>query len=176
MEASKLSARKRKFVELYALSKNGQQAATQAGYSSRTASSQASRLLRDENVKRYLHSLLEASTTQTVMKKKEVLVNLSNIARANLGDIACWGPGGLELLKSSSLSEIKIACVQEIAFSNDNKNVRVKLVDKITALSKLLDHHQKMEQLSSQNNSSFSDDDAQKLIEKIGNAAKPKMS
>ena len=107
------------------------------------------------------------------MKKVEVLIAFSNIARANLGEIACWGPGGLELLKSSELSESKISSIQEITFSNEGKNVRVKLVDKIAALGKLLDHHQKMEQLNSQNNkTTLSDEEAKLLIEKIEKAVK----
>ena len=129
--------------------------------------------MRNKDIQKYLQALLDKATSESVMRKEEVLTALSNIAKSNLGDIARWGPGGLELLKSSDLNETKRACVQEITFSNDNKNVRVKLVDKITALSKLLEHHQKMEQLSSQNNNAnLSDEDAKRLIEKIEKVAK----
>ena len=152
MDTMKLSTKRRKFVEAYSILANGKQAAIEAGYARKQADSQASRLLRDENVKRYLHSLLEASTTQTVMKKKEVLVNLSNIARANLKDLTRWNSEEVKVIDSSILDKKSTAGIQ--AISSSNNGVHIKLVDRFTALSRLLSHYEKMDELigSNENN------------------------
>ena len=55
----KLKPQVRKFVQEYLVDLNGKEAATRAGYSERTAASQASRMLRDPDVKAYRDALLQ---------------------------------------------------------------------------------------------------------------------
>ena len=62
--SSKLTAKRQIFVDAYIISGNGKQSAIQAGYSRKTADQQASKLLRDNKVKEYLHLLMEKSTSR----------------------------------------------------------------------------------------------------------------
>ena len=55
----KLKPQVRKFVQEYLIDMNGKDAAIRAGYSERTAAAQASRLLRDPDVKAYRDALLQ---------------------------------------------------------------------------------------------------------------------
>ena len=55
----KLKPQVRKFVQEYLVDLNGKEAAKRAGYSERTAASQASRMLRDPDVKAYRDALLQ---------------------------------------------------------------------------------------------------------------------
>jgi len=55
----KLKPQVRKFVQEYLIDLNGKEAAIRAGYSERTAASQASRMLRDPDVKEYRDALLQ---------------------------------------------------------------------------------------------------------------------
>ena len=65
--ASRLTPRQRKFCELYVENGgNGKQAATDAGYSARTAKEQASRLLTNVHIVKYIIDLRDRAETVKV--------------------------------------------------------------------------------------------------------------
>ena len=115
MHPSKLTTKRQKFVDAYVSIGKWEASCDRGQYGPKTAESQASKLLRKENVKSYLLALLETSTTQSVMKKEQILVNLSNIARANLIHVARWSASEVELIDSSILDEQKVAGIQALA-------------------------------------------------------------
>ena len=161
-----LSVKRRKFVEAYINYGNGKQAAIKAGYSPKTAESQASRLLRNRDVRNYQRQLLEKSTTKAIMQKEEVLRKLTIISRSNIVDILEIKENKITLrdFDASKETNNKFYAIKRL-FMVDNKIV-VDMFDKIPVLCRLLSHYEKIDELNSPNN----DDDSllhQKLIERI---------
>lgn len=77
-----LSFQRQRFVEEYLLHwGNGTQAAINAGYSEKTAGSQASRLLKNVDIQR----AIRARITERAMSADEVLLRLADQARGDLG-------------------------------------------------------------------------------------------
>lgn len=80
-----LSAKQDRFVQEYLVDLNGKQAAIRAGYSLETAESQASRLLRNDKVAAAVDAAKKARAERLMMKQDEVLLELSHIARSDIG-------------------------------------------------------------------------------------------
>lgn len=77
-----LTAKQKRFCEEYSIDFNGKQAAIRAGYSLKTANEQASRLLTNVNVKKYLSEVLERKTLGPEGTKKLI----TDIATGNLNN------------------------------------------------------------------------------------------
>lgn len=76
-----LNQRQKLFASEYIKLGNGTQAAINAGYSERTASSQSERLLRNVEIKRFITDEVEKMHDENIMDAKEALSILSDIAR-----------------------------------------------------------------------------------------------
>ena len=76
-----LNQRQKLFASEYIKLGNGTQAAINAGYSERTASSQSERLLRNVKIKRFIQAEVEKMHSENIMDAKEALSILSDIAR-----------------------------------------------------------------------------------------------
>lgn len=76
-----LNQRQKLFASEYIKLGNGTQAAINAGYSERTASSQSERLLRNVEIKRFIQVEVEKMHSENIMDAKEALSILSDIAR-----------------------------------------------------------------------------------------------
>ena len=76
-----LNQRQKLFASEYIKLGNGTQAAINAGYSERTASSQSERLLRNVEIKRFIQAEVEKMHDENIMDAKEALSILSDIAR-----------------------------------------------------------------------------------------------
>nr|DAH02289.1 MAG TPA: Terminase small subunit [Caudoviricetes sp.] len=76
-----LNQRQKLFASEYIKLGNGTQAAINAGYSERTASSQSERLLRNVEIKRFIQAEVEKMHSENIMDAKEALSILSDIAR-----------------------------------------------------------------------------------------------
>jgi len=76
-----LDARRQLFVDQYLLSWNATRAAIEAGYSARSAYSQGSRLLKNDEVQQAIRERMAALT----MQADEVLYRLTEHARADIG-------------------------------------------------------------------------------------------
>lgn len=138
-KGGKLSARQQRFAEEYSASLNGTDAAIAAGYSARTAASQASRLLKNVNVVNEIHSLLKNKAKSTGIEAKTVLAKLWRWSNANVFDILDFRlsddkKGVTEIiLKNPELIPPELQdCVQEIAQTKEG--IRVKMVDKLAAI------------------------------------------
>lgn len=75
-----LTYKKRAFIEEYLIDFNGNQAAIRAGYSKRTARSQAHRLLTNADIQ----AAIEKRINELSMSADEVIIRLTNIARNGL--------------------------------------------------------------------------------------------
>ncbi|MGA8036478.1 MAG: terminase small subunit [Candidatus Acidiferrales bacterium] len=82
------TAEKRKrFAEEYAVDCNGTQAAVRAGYSPKTASAQASRLLRNAKVRAAIEGLLAEETRRAELTADEIINGIRETVRR------CQAPG-----------------------------------------------------------------------------------
>ena len=82
-----LTAKQRRFVEEYLVDLNATQAATRAGYSSRTAASQGERLLRNVEVAQAIHAALAKRSERTQIDADYVLCRLAEIDQMDFIDI-----------------------------------------------------------------------------------------
>lgn len=172
-----LNVKRKKFVEEYALLGNAKQAAIRAGYSPKTAEFQASRLLKDAEVKKYLHTLLEEATGQTIIEKRRVLKSLWNIAEAKMTNVAKWNNGELELINSDSLEEAENMAIQEVCITGGKTpRKKIKMQDKVTALSKLLSHYEKMEELEAQAKNKNDSNDNRPNFSKVAHTLKKRLN
>jgi len=137
-----ITPQQRLFVHEYLIDLNGKQAAIRAGYSEKTAESQASRLLRKVKVKDSIEKALEKRTAKLDITAERVLQEFAKIGFSNMQDFAEWSPGGITLKDSLKLTPEQAACVAEISETTTQfgGSVRFKLHDKIAALEKLGRH------------------------------------
>lgn len=99
---SDLTPQQARFVEEYLLDLNGTRAAIRAGYSPKTASQQAARLLANVKVKAAVAAAMEARSARVSVEADDVLRELWGVATADAGDLVefrrdccryCWGKG-----------------------------------------------------------------------------------
>jgi len=84
MITRKLTAKQLRFVAEYIVDQNGKQAAIRAGYSSRTAKEQASRLLENALVRAEVNRHLGAILKRSIVSAEEVLRGLLRIAEFDI--------------------------------------------------------------------------------------------
>lgn len=85
---SKLNIKQQSFADYYIeTSGNATQAAIKAGYSKKTAYSQGQRLLKHVEVKKYIEERMEEIQDEKILKQKEILVYLSEIAAGKIPEI-----------------------------------------------------------------------------------------
>jgi phage terminase small subunit len=142
-----LNPKQARFVAEYLKDLNGKQAAIRAGYSPKTAESQASRLLSHAKVSDAV-AAGQAKTAEKLEVTKEMIADeLRKIAFADMRKVVAWGPkqrefvdadgqrvvsNGVKLIDSSELDPDTAAAVAEVA--NTREGVKIKLHDKKGAL------------------------------------------
>ena len=112
-----LNQRQKLFASEYIKLGNGTQAAINAGYSERTASSQSERLLRNVEIKRFIESEVEKMHDANIMSAKEALSILSDIARGKRDEeVLMMNPltGEVERLMKKADNNTVIKAIVEI--------------------------------------------------------------
>jgi phage terminase small subunit len=139
-----LTSRQSRFVEEYLVDLNGKQAAIRCGYSKVTAEAQASRLLRNVQVRVALEDALKARSKRTEVTADRVLNELAKIAFSNMKDY--WPQPG-ERVDLSRLDEDRTAAIKEITIEEKvdragvlHRHIHLRLHDKIGALNSLARH------------------------------------
>lgn len=141
-----LNEKQLRFTTEYLVDLNGKQAAIRAGYSSKTAESQASRLLRNVKVQEAIQEAMDARAERTKITIDQVLAELGRIGFSNIKDFVKFDADGVVRIKDSEeLTPEQAACIAEITQSESDKsnNFKFKLCDKLKALE-LLGRHLKM--------------------------------
>lgn len=149
------AARRSAFIEAYvANGNNGTAAAVEAGYSPKTATMQASRLLTDANVQQELKKRQSALAEKFSLRTEDVLRELARIvyadprkafdAKGNLLSVSEWPDEVSAMIASIESDEIYEG-------SGDNRVVvghtkKVKLWDKNSAIDKAMKHLGQYEQ------------------------------
>lgn len=112
-----LNQRQKLFASEYIKLGNGTQAAINAGYSERTASSQSERLLRNVEIKRFITAEIEKMHDENIMDAKEALSILSDIARGKRDEeVLMMNPltGEVERLMKKADNNTVIKAITEI--------------------------------------------------------------
>lgn len=127
-----LTARRWEFVRQYVALNNGSAAARRAGYSERSASSEASRLLKNDEVMAAVEWYRASEAERLGVTADRVLAELAAIAFADLGDYVRLVDGVPVL----DMSELPAGATRAIASIDETSSggVRFKLHDKQAAL------------------------------------------
>lgn len=145
----KLNHRQLKFAELILQGLNQTEAYRTAGYKAQSAEVRkvnASRLLTNANVAAYLadrqlkiNKRLEEKTNVT---KERIVSEYAKVAFASMADFAKIEGGSVSFTDFSKLTPEQLAAVAEVGetTTKDGGSVRLKLYDKIAALTKLGEH------------------------------------
>jgi len=132
----KLTAKSAAFIEYCLVDPNYTKAAIAAGYSPRTASAMAYKLVRHPSVKAELARRRAQQAKKMEITQEKVLQEIARVAFANMGDFASWG-NGLCILKPSLDVDAKV--VESVKVDTQG-NVSIKLHNKLKALDMLCKH------------------------------------
>jgi len=137
-----LSKQRQRFAEEYPIDLNATQAAIRAGYSEKTADRQGSRLLSIVEVQEAIEKQLDARSRRTEITQDRVLEEFARIGFHNAGDFFTWGPDGVVVIDSATLTPEQMAVVQEVSetVTKDGGTIKIKLADKLSALEKIGRH------------------------------------
>lgn len=134
-----LSPKQAAFVAEYLIDLNATRAAIRAGYSEKTAGRTGCRLLRNAAVREAVEREQAGRAERTGITADRVLAELANIAFADPRDLMEWGPDGVTLKDSASLTAGQSASVAEVA-EGSGGTLRLRKHDKVKALELLARH------------------------------------
>lgn len=139
---AKLTPKQCRFVNEYLIDLNGTQAAIRAGYSKHRADQIGYENLRKPEIQAAIQLAQRARCARTGITADRVLAEIARVAFADPRSVMSWGPGGVELKESSTLTDDEAAIVAEVSetVTTAGGTVKLKLVDKIAALEKLARH------------------------------------
>lgn len=146
-----LTPKQQRFVDEYLIDLNATQAAIRAGYSKKTADQQASRLLTNVKVSRYLAERRQALQGRIEITQDMVLLELAKIGFSDIRKVVRWGETqvrmvdgeddgpedmvpyhGLALIDSTEIDDSTAGAIAEVSQGKDG--LKVKLHDKKGAL------------------------------------------
>lgn len=140
---AKLTAKQEMFVQEYLIDLNATQAAIRAGYSTKTANEQGSRLLANVNVRARVDEAIAKRSRRLGVSQDRIVNELAKIAFINPDDVVNFD----EATVKSSAAKDDTAAVLSIkvkkSFSETGETIEreVKLNDKVKALELLGKHH-----------------------------------
>src|SRR4051812_16090454 len=137
-----LNDRQARFVAEYLVDLNATQAAVRAGYSARSARTQAADLLTNPNIEAAVAEAQAERSRRTEVTADRVVLELARVAFGDPRRVMSWGPGGVKLRPSAALADEEAAIVAEVGetTTKEGGSLRVKTVDKLGAL-RLLGQH-----------------------------------
>ncbi len=134
-----LTGRQKLFVENYLVSMNGAEAVRAAGYQTKNPRCTASELLSKPHIQEAIDRGISARVARLHITQDFVLLKLAEIAQSNIGDYLHFGRDGVKLRDMAEIPPEKIALIKELT-EGEEKNVKLVLHDKISALDKLARH------------------------------------
>lgn len=133
------TGRQKLFVEHYLISMNGADAVRAAGYQTRNPRCTASELLSKPHIQEAIDKGIADRVARLHITQDYVLLKLAEIAQSNIGDYLHFDHNGVRLRDMDEIPPEKIALIKELTEGED-KNVKLVLHDKISALDKLARH------------------------------------
>lgn len=134
-----LTGRQKLFVENYLVTMNGAEAVRAAGYQTKNPRCTASELLSKPHIQEAIDKGISARVARLHITQDYVLLKLAEIAQANIGDYLHFGKDGVKLRDMDEIPPEKIALIKELT-EGEEKNIKLVLHDKISALDKLARH------------------------------------
>jgi phage terminase small subunit len=137
-----LTPLQQRFVAEYLVDLNGTRAAVRAGYSERSASTMASRLLGRPAIAAVIAEGIDARAARARVTADRVIDEYARIAFSDMRRFVEWGPGGVSLRQSGCLTPEESASVAEVSETKtaNGGTVKFKLHDKRAALDALAKH------------------------------------
>lgn len=136
-----LTLKNKRFADEYLLDLNGTQAAIRSGYSAATANVQASRLLTNASITKYIQKALEKRSEATQIDAKYVLERLKQIDDLDVADIfteeGCMLPilqwpkvwrisiSGIDISEMTSTEGVSSAVLKKIKWPDKAKNLEM---------------------------------------------------
>lgn len=133
--AQKLTKKERIFADEYVKTTNGTQSAITAGYSEKTASVTASKMLRKPKVRQYIDAIMDERSKDTIATADEVLQYLSRVMNGEEKDAFGLDVSVADRTKAAELlgkrhmlftDKVKLDAEIEIDISDRMKQARVK--------------------------------------------------
>lgn len=133
--AQKLTKKERIFADEYVKTTNGTQSAITAGYSEKTASVTASKMLRKPKVRQYIDAIMDERSKSTIATADEVLQYLSRVMNGEEKDAFGLDVSVADRTKAAELlgkrhmlftDKVKLDAEIEIDISDRMKQARVK--------------------------------------------------
>ncbi len=144
MVRAALTPKQERFVAEYLVDLNATAAYRRAGYKARgrSAENAASRLLGVVGVQQAIQAGQAARGVQTGITAARVLTELAKLAFSDMRSFTSWGPSGVVLRDSATLSADEAACVAEVSqtVTEGGGALKFKLHSKVDALDKLCRH------------------------------------
>jgi phage terminase small subunit len=138
----KLTDKQRRFSDEYLIDLNATQAAIRAGYSAKTAEWIGPQLLTKPHVAAAVLEMKQNREARTSITQDRVLREISRIAFGDTRRVMSWGPDGVRLIDSATLTDDEAAMVSEASASTsvNGGSIKLKLNDRMKALE-LLGRH-----------------------------------
>jgi len=142
MARAGLTAKQARFVEEYLVDLSAAAAARRAGYSEKMADRIGYQLLEKTRVQSAIEAAQKERSARTGITADRVIAEIAKIAFADPRKVMAWGPSGVTLKDSETLSDADAAIVSEVSesISQAGSSVKIKLHSKLDALEKLARH------------------------------------
>jgi phage terminase small subunit len=142
MMARPLTPKQQRFIEEYVVDLNATQAAIRAGYSAKTINKNVRRLMVNEGVAQAIQQQQAELAGRTRVTAERVILEYARLAFAEQRAFVEWGPDGVRLKPSDTLSTDDAAAVAEVSqtITDTGGSIRFKLHDKKGALDSLAKH------------------------------------
>jgi len=136
-----LTSKQQAFCFEYAKDRNATRAATIAGYSPKTAAAQASRLLRNVNVKEKIAQLLNKSVTKQHLALDDVIGELRIIMFCDISQFCTWTDKKVTMKPSGDLTQNTLKAIESVATTTSKAGepqLRIRLHSKLKAAELLV--------------------------------------
>ena len=132
---AKLTEQQKRFADYYIELGNATQAAINAGYSSKYANTNASKLLQNTTIKSYIDERLSQLASERIMGAQEAVELLSSIARAEITEqVVVTTMEGAEVVDKPPDVKTRIIAIKEILKRYpDNDKLVEQQIRKLTA-------------------------------------------
>ncbi len=167
-EIPKLTQKERIFCESYCSGKTYEESLRSANYKFKGKKQKKNavwRLLRREGVKDYIKFLEQMSQTHAVASRRECLERLTAVIRSDVRQVVRWDEeGNLTLKLPDELEPKESYGISEIS---NNKGSKIKIIDKVKALSILMDYYNKIESIDEQQKPRIEESHRQDIIRRV---------
>lgn len=135
-----LTDKKKMFCREYLIDLNGTQAALRAGYSKKTAGTQAEQLLKKLEVQEYIKELMHKREKRTDVKSDDVIYELAKVAFHNIKDFLNEGNMIKDLTTIEREKTAAVSSIKTTIKADGDIVTEIKFHDKVSALEKLGKH------------------------------------